>query len=106
MEGATRYVFIYYKVHERDSDTLRAAVHEMAERLREQVPGLGVSLMRRPESLDGTQTWMEAYERAEGIGADVLARIEDAARGLPRVLIGARRVEAFEPLSGSAPGGR
>jgi len=103
MDKPARYLFVYFKVHAQDASELWPALQTMAARLRMLVPGLGVRLMRRPQPHDGLQTWMEAYEHADGIGADVLSRIEAAASQLPDLLVGGRRVEAFEPLDAAPP---
>ena len=61
---------------------------------------LRMRLLRRPEAVDGEQTWMETYATdastaPEGIDADLQAAIESAAIALRPWIVGSRHTEVF-----------
>jgi Domain of unknown function (DUF4936) len=95
-----RELFIYYR-----SRTERSA--EVAERIREfqaglcrRHPHLVARLLRRPETRDGLQTWMETYSIAtmfhpDGVSAELQQDIEAQASVLRSCIEGERHTEVF-----------
>jgi hypothetical protein len=85
-------LYVYYKVREADASALAPRVRAMQAAL-----GIATQLMRRPESKDGMQTWMEVYP---GVDQGFQARLDDAAAqsGLAGLIAGPRRAEVFVDL--------
>jgi hypothetical protein len=85
-------LYVYYKVREADASALAPRVRAMQAAL-----GIATQLMRRPESKDGMQTWMEVYP---GVDAAFQARLDEAAAqaGLSALIAGPRRAEVFIDL--------
>jgi hypothetical protein len=85
-------VYVYYKVQDAEAIAMQALVLELQADLsvRCGVPG---QLKRRPESVNGQQTWMEVYQRAPG---DFAATLELA---LQQTGLAARLAAKF-PTSG------
>ena len=55
--------YVYYRVRDSDAPGLLRRVIEMQSRLKAD-HGVAGELKRRPEALDGMQTWMEIYPAA------------------------------------------
>lgn len=94
--AAEHELFIYYRAPPLQADALAASVRQMQAELCRAHPGLRARLLRRPDTRDGLQTWMEAYALPAGASAEVLgAAIERAAEAVKPQLAGARHVEHF-----------
>lgn len=95
-----RELFVYYRVAEARAAPARAAAIAMQADLHQAHPQLLMRLLRRPDTLDGQQTWMETYAtepaRADGVDAVMQAAIEHAARVLHPWLASPRHIEVFE----------
>jgi len=98
-----RELYIYYRVADAHAASARAAVDAMQTRLKQAHPHLLVRLMRRAETADGLQTWMETYATvasgaagADGIDAALQAAINDASLDLQPWLASPRHTEIFE----------
>lgn len=95
-----RELFIYYRVAVGNLTAASAAVSEWQSQLRRRHPTLSARLLRRPETLDGCETWMEIYSTdpmidAAGITAERQAEIEAGAVVLAALIEGPRHAEAF-----------
>jgi Domain of unknown function (DUF4936) len=95
-----RELFVYYRVRADQAEAALGVVRDLQARLSEQHPGLIARLLRRPETRDGTQTWMEAYavdaaHAPVGIDASLQAAIEAEAVTLQPWLDGPRHTEVF-----------
>ncbi len=92
-----RELFIYYRVTPGHAALAEAAVRRMQAALRASHPGLQARLLRRAETQDGRQTWMEIYacSDAHGITPALQAAIADAAQPLCDWFDGPRHIEAF-----------
>ena len=95
-----RELFVYYRVRAADAAAAQAAVQRFQAQLRAQHPQLITRLLRRPDAIDGRQTWMETYAtdpQHDRVGID--ARLQDAieagARVLTPLLDGPRHTEVF-----------
>jgi hypothetical protein len=76
-------LFVYYKLpfieHQRWSERVR----DNAQRLIQEIPGLTIELMQRPEpSATGEETWMEVYRHQKGLTPQMIEQIDRAAKGL------------------------
>lgn len=96
----SRELFVYYRVPVHQADALRAAVTEMHDRLRREVPGLQARLLRRTDQAADVDTWMETYAMAAAVGAgdvsDALrATIEHHAAAWRHLCDGPRHTEVF-----------
>lgn len=84
-------LYVYYKVRDEHAAALAPQVCAMQARLI--APG-AARLLRRPESQDGVQTWMEVYpDVPEGFAAALEAAAATA--GFAGLVEGPRRVEVF-----------
>lgn len=95
-----RELFVYYRVHADAADAVRAMVRRLHASMLSQHPGLTARLLRRPEQVDGFETWMETYamdaaHAPQGIGPALQAAIEAQAAPLLPLLHGPRHTEAF-----------
>lgn len=85
-------LYVYYKVPEAQAAQLEPLVRAMQAGLAQD--GIAGQLLRRPESKNGLQTWMEVYPRAdERLAALVEERA--AASGMAALIDGPRRAEVF-----------
>ncbi len=95
-------VYVYYKVLETDAVAMQALALELQAHLLLHY-GVAGQLKRRPERVDGRQTWMEVYPRAPD---DFTATLERAVQhtGLLTKLptTGARHTEIFTDISSCA----
>ena len=113
-----RELFIYYRIPVAKADEALAAVHTFQARLRVRHPGLVARLLRRSESEDSLQTWMEIYafdpllsaspepvegpahpEVSKGVSAACQSDIESEARCLSELIAGVRHTESFVPCA-------
>lgn len=85
-------LYVYYQVREEHAA-------ELAPRVRAMQAGLSATarLLRRPESKDGLQTWMEVYPACPAPFAAALAAAVDAAGIMDRIT-GPRHTEEFTEL--------
>lgn len=95
-----RELFIYYHVRSTGAAAAKAAVFDLQAQLRDRFPQLMARLLRRPEDVDGRQTWMETYSTdplrdPTGIDAGLQAEIEGHALALLPLLDGPRQTEVF-----------
>lgn len=95
-----RELFIYYRVESMQADAARAAVAGFQAALRQRFPSLQTRLLRRPEEVDGRQTWMETYATdpmhdPDGVSTEMQTAIEQAAARLSPWLAGSRHTEVF-----------
>jgi len=77
-------------------------VGDFHARLRARHPGLTARLLRRPDELNGTQTWMEIYSfdaHAGGVTPQIEAEIEREASALAACIAGTRHTEVFVPCA-------
>ncbi len=56
-----RELYVYYRVPVGNAQALRGMVTDMHDQLRREVPGLQARLLRRTDSGEGLDTWMETY---------------------------------------------
>ena len=93
-----RELYIYYRIDEAHVAAARHAVEAMHDRLREAHPGLVARLLTRTGDGSASQTWMETYAlpgSADGVAAEIEARIEAQAASWSHLVAGSRHVEAF-----------
>ena len=95
-----RELFVYYRVAADHAAQAGAAALAMQAQLQRVHPQLRMRLLRRPEAVDGQQTWMETYATdasatPEGIDAQLQAAIEAAAVALQPWIAGPRHTEVF-----------
>ncbi len=90
-------LFVYYRVPQARAAELAEAVARMQATLRAAHPGLRQArLLRRPDTVDGRHTWMEAYAFDPASVPDQLAAaIEQAAGPLAALIDGPRHGEHF-----------
>jgi hypothetical protein len=96
-----RELFVYYRVRPADARAAHAAVLAFHAALMQRHPTLKARLLRRPESGQAEQTWMETYATdapadSAGISASMQADIETSAQALAPFVQGTRHVEVFE----------
>ena len=92
--------YVYYRVSEEHLAAARAAVLAMQAALRERYPHLQARVLRRPQTSDSCQTWMETYAcEPLGVTDEMGAAIEASASWGASFIRGARHVEEFEPCS-------
>lgn len=99
-----RELFIYYRVAENLAVDAAAAALAMQAQLQLAHPHLHMRLLRRPEAVDGQQTWMETYAvdisvAPEGIDVRLQTAIESAAIALQPWIAGLRHTEVFVPCA-------
>ena len=97
-----RELFIYYRVQVIDAVLALAEVRAFQGRLAESFPRLEPRLLRRPDEVDGLQTWMETYavdalQSPAGVTPEIEAEIERQARSLAPLIAGTRHTEVFVP---------
>jgi hypothetical protein len=87
-------LYVYYKVRDENAERLAPLVCSLQARVIQ--PG-HARLLRRPESRDGLQTWMEVYP---DVPVDFAAGLEKAAAaaGLDGLVEGPRHVEVFTEI--------
>ncbi len=87
-------LFVYYRVRSENAVSLHEQVIRLQSRLAQRF-GVRTALKRRPEEVDGLQTWMEIYA---DVPADFLPALQQASlvAGLP--IEGKRHVEIFVDL--------
>jgi hypothetical protein len=90
-------LYVYYKVREQDAAALAPRVRAMQAALAAS-HGVALRLMRRPETRDGLQTWMEVYPGVPDGFADELERAA-AQAGFDGLISGPRRAEVFVDLT-------
>lgn len=85
-------LYVYYKVPDANAAALEPLVRAMQAGLAQE--GIGGQLLRRPDSKDGLQTWMEVYPRVE---EHLVPVVEARARasGMAGLVDGPRRAEVF-----------
>ena len=84
-------LYVYYKVREEHAERLASLVIAFQATMRE---AGAARLLRRPESKDGLQTWMEVYPEVPEDFADALETAALGA-GFAGLIEGPRRVEVF-----------
>ena len=84
-------LYVYYKVREEHAERLASLVIAFQATMRE---AGAARLLRRPESKDGLQTWMEVYPEVPEDFADALETAA-ALAGFEGLIEGPRRVEVF-----------
>ena len=84
-------LYVYYKVRDEDAAALAPLVCALQARVIQ--PG-AARLLRRPESHDGVQTWMEVYPDVPDTFAAALEAAASEA-GFGQLVQGPRRVEVF-----------
>ena len=95
-----RELYIYYRVDPVNAPAARAAVTEWQLQLCARHPTLTARLLRRPEMIDGRETWMETYSNdplrdPAGVSAELQADIEAGAGAFSDLLDGPRHTEVF-----------
>jgi hypothetical protein len=90
-------LYVYYKVREQDAAALAPRVRAMQAALAAS-HGVSLQLMRRPDTRDGLQTWMEVYPGVPDGFADELERAA-AQAGFDGLISGPRRAEVFVDLT-------
>jgi hypothetical protein len=84
-------LYVYYKVRDEHAERLASLVCAFQARMIQ--PG-AARLLRRPDSKDGLQTWMEVYPDVPDRFADELETAA-AGAGFEGLIEGPRRVEVF-----------
>jgi hypothetical protein len=93
--GAVLYV--YYKLDTAQHAALAPIVKSFQQRVSQTWPGLSCDLMQRPEtSAEGKETWMEIYQHADDLTAQMIESISQLA--LETQLPSPRLSEIFIPL--------
>ena len=91
-----RELFVYYKVASINAADARAAFAQMQSQLQRAHPQLCVRLLRRPEEVNGVQTWMETYSvAAVGVDAELQSAIDSAGAAMQPWITGPRHTEVF-----------
>lgn len=93
-------LYCYYRVPEHAAAEAQAEVESAHAALRTTLPGLQTRLLRRPETKDGLQTWMEIYRHPHGLDATQLAHIQREMAHRPAARTGPRHDELFVMLTG------
>lgn len=90
-------LYIYYTVRDEHADLLAPRIRAMQAELAAR-HAIGTRLMRRPETRDGKQTWMEVYAAtADGFPAALELALNDADVG--SLIDGQRHIEVFTDIS-------
>jgi hypothetical protein len=84
-------LYVYYKVRDEHADRLASLVCAFQAR---RIQAGAARLLRRPESKDGLQTWMEVYPDVPESFAEELETAA-AGAGFEGLIEGPRRVEVF-----------
>ena len=84
-------LYVYYKVRDEHAERLAPLVCSFQARM---IQAGAARLLRRPDSKDGLQTWMEVYP---DVPETFAAELEAAARnaGFDDLIDGPRKVEVF-----------
>lgn len=90
---------MYYCVGRTDVATALAQVEDAFDALKRNHAGLDARLLRRAQSDEDPETWMEVYTHPGGVTPDLQAAIESAVCAMPGARIGSRHLEVFEPLA-------
>lgn len=95
-----REIYVYWKVPAAQAAAAHTSALALLQRLRSELPGLQVRLLRRADEGGERVTFMETYQAPEpGITAALQAQIEGlAAEAYAAVGAPARHVEAFIDL--------
>ena len=102
-----RSLYVYYKVNPGHAGTLREAVYQWHQGLRNDMPGLVAALHQRADTpdartADAPLTWMETYHFNGHPSAQAWDAFEQLlasqAGSLPEGIVGPRHVERFERL--------
>ena len=93
-------LFVYYRLRADEAEAALVLVRGAQAQLIAQHPGLRARLLRRTESAEGSQTWMEVYAIDTKCGfpggdAELQAAVETAAVALLPLLDGPRHAEVF-----------
>jgi hypothetical protein len=84
-------LYVYYKVRDEHAAELAPLVCALQARV---IQAGAARLLRRPDSTDGVQTWMEVYpDVPESFAAELEAAARDA--DFKHLVQGPRRVEVF-----------
>jgi len=99
-----RELFIYYRSGQDQASHVANLVLAFQARLAAGHPGLVARLLRRPEIVDGTHTWLETYSMhslhsPNGVSPALAQEIERQAEVLRPCLAGERHVEVFTPCA-------
>ena len=96
--------YVYYRVPLASLHAVIDAATAMQTGLRDRVPGLNTSLLRRPEVTADRVTLMEVYALPESEPDGPLAAVieDQASAALARWTDGPRHVERFDILAGDA----
>ena len=84
-------LYVYYKVREEHAERLASLACAFQARI---IQAGAARLLRRPESKDGLQTWMEVYPDVPESFAGEL-EMAAAGAGFEGLIEGPRRVEVF-----------
>lgn len=90
------HLYVYFRVSEAQADQAQPQWHRWMETVAE-ATGIGGTLMRRPETRAGMQTWMEAYADVPPAFDATLAGLWQQS-GLQQWITGERQVEHFIDL--------
>lgn len=95
-----RELFIYYRSRAERSAEVAERIHAFQAGLCRRHPALRARVLRRPESRDGWQTWMEIYSTdtmhgPDGVSAALQQDIEAQAEVLRDCIEGGRHTEVF-----------
>ncbi len=90
-------LYIYYRVRDEHATVLAVRVRAMQALLRS-TQGVAGRLLRRPDTREGLQTWMEVYPAAaSGFDAALARALTDA--DVPALIEGERHIEVFTDIS-------
>lgn len=90
-------LYIYYRVPVADAELLQRHVTRMQTELTMR-HHVAAGLKRRPQAMDGMQTWMEVYaDVPAGFEASLSQAVADA--GLDHWIAGVRHTEYFQDVS-------
>jgi hypothetical protein len=90
-------LFVYYKLPAIEHQRWSVCVRENTQRLMQEIPGLTIELMQRPDpSASGEETWMEVYRHSNGLSPQMMELIEQVAKELD--LPSKRATEVFVSL--------
>lgn len=90
-------LYVYYRVPETQADTLLPLVRSLQSQLAAEC-GASPALRKRPQSENGSQTWMEIYTAVDD-GFAVLLESAVERAGLMTFIDGARHTEHFVEFS-------
>jgi hypothetical protein len=98
-------LFVYFRVREADAAAVLSAIVPFQAALSTAHPDLQARLLRRPETVEGLQTWMETYrctdqlQWPQGICGALRCNIDQGAPDLLPLLASPRHVERFIPCA-------